>query len=306
MKSMIHELPGNHKIVASKTVAKYPVIAMIAVMLSASGCSGILDDGDYEAYLQQEELLAVQDSMEMAFAQTLNEIDQNLDMIREKEGVLVLGPESNAETGITTAEHIQRNISFINTLMDENREKLEKLSGQLKKANNKNALLTKLTDGIKERITKQEGEIAQLKTQLVDKSFEVAELNVKMNAAEMTNTMLKEKAEKFEKEASSAYYAVGSYTELKQENVLTKEGGVLGIGRKKVLKQDFSKDYFTEVNAHNTRYIPVFAQKAKLVTFHPKNSFELTKENDRITFLEITDPDEFWKASKVLVVEVQI
>lgn len=289
-----------------KTQAKYPLIAMIAVMCAGWGCSGILDDADYEAYLQQEEQLAIRDSMEMAFAQTLNEIDQNLDMIREKEGVLVLGPESNAETGLTTAEHIQRNISFINTLMEQNKEKLETLSAQLKKANNKNALLTKLSDGIKERVAKQEIQIAELKTQLADKSFEVAELNAKMNAAELTNTMLREKAEKFEKEASSGYYAVGSYAELKKENVLTKEGGVLGIGKKKVLKQDFSKEYFTEVNTQNTKYIPVFAEKAKLVTFHPKNSFELTKENDKITFLEIKDPAEFWKASKVLVVEVQI
>ena len=304
-----------------KTLKKYPMIAITAILFSFAGCNEATKEDPKETALtkenqqiqQQAKEKELNDSVQLAFAQTLNEIDQNLDLIREKQGTLVLGPGSNAEKGITMKEHIQRNISIINSLMGQNKEKLRKLSRALRKSKVDNALLTKLTEGTRERILIEEGEIAQLKKQLTDKSFEMEKLSLKMNDVQLANAMLQDKAEQLDeqvnvldKDIHRAYYAVGSYDELQKQNLMTKEGGILGIGRKKILKGDFKKDYFTAIDERQTTYIPVFARKVKLVTFHPKDSYELTIVNDKITYLEIKNPNEFWKTSKFLVVEVQI
>lgn len=291
-----------------KTIAKYPLIAMTILFLAFAGCNQLATEAEI-AYKEQEKASrekALNDSLQMVFAQTLNEIDHNLDLIREKEGTLILGPGSAAETGISTKERIQRNISFINTMMEQNKQKLSSLQAQLKQSKADNKLLTKLTEGAKQRIEKQEEEIAQLKSQLADRSFEVAQLNMKMNELQLANAMLQDKSEKLDKNARLAYYAVGSYKELEKESVMTKQGGILGVGKKKVLKDDFKKEYFSEIDMRENKAIPVFAKKAKLVTFHPKNSFEIERENNTVTWLRIKDPDEFWKMSRYLVVEVQI
>lgn len=283
-----------------KTIMKYPVIAAIVAVCTWSSCNEVTREEQVESELGENKA-STADSLQLAFAQTLNEIDQNLDMIREKEGALVLGPGSNAETGITKSEHIKRNISIINSLMEQNREKIEKLTAQLKKSKKSNALLTKLTEGTKEKMKAQEEELALLKNQLTDKSFELAQLNIKLNDLQLANAMLQDKADKLDKNAGTAYYTVGSYKELKKENVV--KGGMLG---KKTLKDDFKKEYFTEIDTRQTTSIPLFAKRAKLVTTHPKNSFALEKDKNKVTYLKITDPEEFWKMSRYLVVEVQI
>jgi hypothetical protein len=283
-----------------KTILKYPLMAALAACTWTSCTTVQEEDNKTEAVLEEDKPNTA-DSLQLAFAQTLNEIDQNLDLIREKEGALVLGPESNAEHGITKSEHIKRNISIINSLMEQNREKIEKLTAQLKKSKKSNALLTKLTEGTKEKMQQQEDEIAQLKTQLADKSFELAALSITLSDLQLAHALLQEKADKLDKDAGTAYYAVGSYKELKKENVVA--GSMFG---KKTLKDDFKKEYFTQIDTRQTDSIPLFAKRAKLVTAHPKNSFALEKDKNKVTYLKIKDPDAFWRMSKYLVVEVQI
>ena len=296
-----------------KTLKKHPIIAAIAILFSLAGCNGVTKEDEEKiavetSHQQQIQDLtnekALNDSVQLAFVQTLNEIDQNLDHIREKQGTLILGPGSNVEQGITTKEHISRNISIINSLMEQNKKKLQKLNAQLKKSKTENILLAKLTEGTTARIAKQEEEIKQLKIVLADQSFEMATLNIKMNDVQLANATLQDKADQLDRDFHRVYYAVGSYDELQKQNVMARSRGLLGIRTKKTLKEDFTKDYFTAIDVRQAKYIPVFAKKVTLVTFHPKNSYKLTKESDLVTYIEIKDPEEFWKTSKFLVVEV--
>lgn len=297
-----------------KTKVKISMIASAVALLSLGACSrtetasdDLNEDEVVAAYNESRTTVESKsyDSLQVAFAQTLNEIDHNLNLIREKEGSLVLGPESSEEKGISKEEHIKRNISIINSLMEQNKEKLETLTAQLKKSKSQNSLLAKLKKGAEERVTSLESEIAQLKSDLSARSSEVADYSVRMNDAQLAYALLEDKAARLDKQAYQAFYTVGSYDELENEKVLTKEKRAL-IGKKKALKQDFNTEYFTEVDTREVTKIPLFADKAKLVTFHPKNSFALKEEKDQITYLEIINPEEFWKASKVLVVEVKI
>jgi hypothetical protein len=48
--------------------------------------------------------------------------------------------------------------------------------------------------------------------------------------------------------------------------------------------------------------IAIGAKKAELVTPHPKGSYEFVEEGKTVTKLTISDPDAFWRNSKVLVI----
>jgi hypothetical protein len=107
-------------------------------------------------------------------------------------------------------------------------------------------------------------------------------------------------------EMNKGFVAYGTYKDLKAKGLVSKEGGFLGIGKKEQLHQDFSDSLFTQVNITETKSIPVNSKSAKLITDHPTTSYELVRgDDDKISSIEIKDPDEFWKISKYAVVEIK-
>jgi len=70
-----------------------------------------------------------------------------------------------------------------------------------------------------------------------------------------------------------------------------------------VLESDFNNNSFVRIDALNTKSIPLYSSRAKILSTHPKSSYSLEKENDSFTLL-ITDTEAFWSVSKYLVIEV--
>jgi hypothetical protein len=106
---------------------------------------------------------------------------------------------------------------------------------------------------------------------------------------------------------NKAWVVSGTYRDLKEKGLLLREGSILGLGGKESLQENSLKDeLFTEVDITETRTIPVNSKTAKLVTDHPADSYEMVKDgSDIIAYIEIKDPDAFWKISKYAVVEVR-
>jgi Txe/YoeB family toxin of Txe-Axe toxin-antitoxin module len=137
-----------------------------------------------------------------------------------------------------------------------------------------------------------------LKTQLEKLNVELSEVSMNYVAAQQ---LLEDKTGKL----NTAYYAFGTSKELVKQGVLTKEGGFIGIGKAEKLKDDFNKSYFTKIDISETPSIALACKKAKLITIHPTGSYKFEGPDGKIEKLIITNPEEFWSASKYLVVEVE-
>jgi hypothetical protein len=106
-------------------------------------------------------------------------------------------------------------------------------------------------------------------------------------------------------EINKAFYAVGTYKELKAKGLLTKEGGFIGLGKTETLTGTLSDSAFVQIDRTVTKSISVNSKSAKLISEHPAGSYEFVCDNDkRIISIEIKDPDLFWKISKYAVVEI--
>ena len=104
---------------------------------------------------------------------------------------------------------------------------------------------------------------------------------------------------------NTAYIVSGTYKELKSKGILNKEGGFLGMGRSEYLVKDVSDSLFKQIDITEIKTIPVNSKSAKLVTDHPLNSYEMVLEGEKkIAYIEIKDPEQFWKISKYAVVEI--
>lgn len=248
----------------------------------------------------------VRSEMEKQFAQTLAEIDANLEMIKEREGVIQIGVGSPMEQNISQKEKIVRNIQFVNSLIKENKDKIAALNKQLKNSRFKNEKLEKLTASLQTRLNEYDVEMQNMKSQLAAYEVKEEEMNKRLDEADIKNQMLQSLADKYENDINTVYFTAGSYKELKEEGVIEKEGGFLGMGRKKIMKTDFEKsgEHFTKIDKRMNTSIPVFARKVELITPHPADAYELKMEGDIIASLEITNPEEFWKTSNFMVLEI--
>ena len=70
------------------------------------------------------------------------------------------------------------------------------------------------------------------------------------------------------------------------------------------MKDQFNDNYFTEIDVREQKSFLIYAEKAELITNHPTNSYKLMGMESRVDSLLITDPEEFWKASKYLVIVI--
>ena len=110
-------------------------------------------------------------------------------------------------------------------------------------------------------------------------------------------------AEEQEKELNKAYYVFDSKKALKENGIIESKGGVIGIGSTKMLKQDFNKKYFTQINIQETDEINLYADKATVLTNHPTNSYSITGKDGKAEKIVIKDAVAFWGTSKYLVIQ---
>jgi Txe/YoeB family toxin of Txe-Axe toxin-antitoxin module len=103
---------------------------------------------------------------------------------------------------------------------------------------------------------------------------------------------------------NTAYFIVGNSKDLRDKNIITKEGGFIGIGQSKQLKPDFNEDYFTRIDIRNKTTIEIPGKKVEVVSTHPPESYSISGEGDA-RILTISDYNAFWKSSKYLVVVAQ-
>jgi hypothetical protein len=251
------------------------------------------------------QLLTSRDSVINEWMLTFDEIEKDLNTVKEKENIITMKSEDK-EFSKDKKQQILKDIEYVNTLLDQNKKKIASLTAQLNKSGGTikglQIRIAELEASMKERET----QIADLKVVLTQKDFQIGQLNTKMSEQEVAIAQKDEKITTQTAEMNKGFIASGTYKELKAKGLINKEGGFLGIGRKEAMVQGFSQSVFTQVNITETKSIPVNSKDAKLITFHPTSSYEMVRDKDnKIASIDIKNPDEFWKVSKYAVVEIK-
>ncbi len=251
------------------------------------------------------EQLTERDSMINEWMGTFDQIEKDHRTIKEKEKLISL-KSSDMEISTDRKKQILEDIQFINTLLEQNKAKIASLNAQLKKSGGIiKSLQTRIAD-LENSIRQSENEIAELKTTLVNKEFEITQLNTKVSDMEVNIASKDEIIQNQTNEMNKAFLASGTYKDLKEKGLVSKEGGFLGLGKKESLLENFSDSLFTAINVTETKMIPVNSKNVKLITEHPTNSYEMIYGEDKnIAYIEIKNPGEFWKITRYAVVEIK-
>lgn len=253
-----------------------------------------------ELKMQSEEI-AEKDVEIAEYANFIMDIQNNLNQIRDKEGIITL---PNKETGKQTDIQIKEDLQKLGVLLADNNKKIKYMKAKLANSNGQLNDLEKVVLNLTKHAEAREIKILGMKSELSDLGVAFDEL---YKAYEANIEVISKKEETIEQQEdllNTAYYAYGTKKELKKNNITTNDGGFIGIGTTKKLKEDFNKDYFTRIDIKETTEITLGVKKAKIITTHPSGSYELIGE-DNIEKIKITNPKEFWSVSKYLVIQTK-
>ena len=296
----------------SSTMKRLFLIVFVAAGLFSCNQQKVSTLESENGQLSQE--LAEKDSLMISYIESFNEIESNLAEIREREMNIALQGSESGRTSAEIQDQIKEDIKAINQLISQNKETIKELNEKLQGSNSKNARLNRTLMDLKEKLNQQivekDEQIAQLKEELENMNFTVEELNADLDTLKNLNSQLAESNQEKENiieekinQINKAYLALGTKKELEDKEIISKEGGFLGIGKTEVLNDELEKAKFKEIDIRTTLIIPVSAKKLEFVTSHPVDSYRLVGDKE-IEKIEILDPNSFWNNSRYLVVRV--
>ncbi len=243
------------------------------------------------------------------FIQSFNEIEGNLSKIKEKENIVSQQIRTgDAAMDANAKDRINEDVLSIYELMLKNKQQLSSLEKKLRRSNLKIKEFEKMVANLNKQIEQKDGEINSLKSQLASLNIDVSNLNVKMkqmasnmDSVQQIKEQQEEEISKQTEELNTAYYVIGTVKELKEQGIVNKEGI---FNKSAKLTDDFNKDYFTKIDITKIKSIPVKGKKARIITAHPKNSFQAKGEEKMIESIEISSAKDFWSVSKFLVIVI--
>ncbi len=234
---------------------------------------------------------------------SFNRIQDNLATIKERQAIIDVNASNDVEVE-GRREAINRDIQLINKLMQENEEAINDLNRKLRSSNIKIAEFEKLLQRTNQQINEKNMEISALKDELAGLNFAIDQLNATVDTLLYENQEKEEIISTQDEKLNTAWFAFGTAKELEEAGVITKEGGFIGIGKVEKLVADFNNDYFTKIDIRNVKSVPLYVDKAEVITTHPSDSYELIEKDKKVESLSISKPGEFWKSSKYLVIVV--
>ena len=235
---------------------------------------------------------------------TLNDIQEGFRQINEAEGRVNL---SKGQPETSQREEIMENLAFIQRTMQLNREliaRLQQLKTNTSASSKLKATLEATIEGLNSELEAKNKQIADLTAELEQKNLYIAKqgeqitaLNQNVNDLTAQNEAKSRTMAAQDKELHTGWYVFGTKRELKEQNILQ---------RGDVLRSDqFNKDYFTRVDIRVDKVIKLYSKSAKLLTNHPAGSYSLDRDSQGQYTLRITNPQEFWRASRYLVIVVK-
>ena len=280
------------------------LIFVAAVAMAVASCN---NDA-----VKKAELAATQqrDSLEQIISQKDNEINDMMTTLSDiEEGFREITEAQNRVTiaksgeGTNTRQRIQENMQFIQSAMQQNKELINKLKQQLRESSFKGDQLKKLIETMQKQMEEKELQLQALREELDKKDIHIAELdeqvadlNTNVSSLTKENTQKSETISTQDKALHTAWFVFGTKKELKEQKIL--DDG-------EVLRANFNKEYFTKIDIRIDKEIKLYSKSAEILTHHPANSYQLTRDANKQYVLRILEPQTFWSTSKYLVIQVK-
>jgi hypothetical protein len=285
------------------TLIRFKIAKAIAIITILSSCNNDQLVQQYKSLHEHDSLLVLQtradDSTIKGYISNLNDIQSNLDEIKSKEKILTVN-QGEYNAGNTAV----RDIKMLDSLIIASNKNISALHAKINKMSKKDAAMETMITRMTSQIAAQDTQIRALQSSLAKVNDSYKQVTQQFNDSMVVLQNRNVSVENLTNTMNTVYYAVGTLKELKDNKVIDKTGGFIGIGRNAQLKPDFNDSYFTKTDLTKLNVVPLNAKFKKLLTTHPADSYKITG-NKTADSLWITNQASFWKENKYLVVAVK-
>lgn len=269
---------------------------MVALLMA---CGGKTDTSALEQTIdslrqvnqQQENSLQEMTTFVTTLSDGMNAIAQQENMIFNNGG--------NEGTSLDK-EQLKSHLETLANTLTEQRSKIHSLADSLKARGADMSKMQGLIDNLTQQLDEKDKIIAQLRKDIEQKNFSISDLQNKLRVAMAGSAQYEQRAAKAEKELATittAYVLMGT------KEALT-DGGYIDK-RKHVLTESMPKGDFTKVNIYKFTELDIPSRSPKLLTDHPRKSYNIEKVDKENRKLVITNPQLFWSSSKYLIIQVK-
>jgi len=177
------------------------------------------------------------DSIVNQYALYIEKIKENINEINKQESIINNAKNNPDFITLDTTDVINA-IKILSMKLQENESMIEELSNAVILEKDKNSQFASSVTQLSEQIAKSNREIYFLKEELnsINASFESV-----FNKYNLQNIKIND----LNKKLNQVAFAIGTKTELLNNGVLTKSGGLIGIVKSRKLNNDLNTDYFT-------------------------------------------------------------
>lgn len=281
------------------------IAIILLVMLVFWGCADkekMAQLEEQKAQIETEYNLLVKESATKdqfieEYTRTVNEVYENLEKIREREGFLSKASRSmeNNENA-SLKEKMLSDINSIDSYLQSSKKNIRELKEKMKNSQLKIESLEKTVENLSRTLDEKEKYIAELRTQTEQLTLQIAEVKVQLQEKD-------EQLQKQDQRLNTVFYIIGTEKELKEKGIIEEKGGFLGMGKTAKIATNLNYDYFTSTSISNIGRIPIYIdrEKVNIISPHSPESYNLVERDKNETVLEITNPDEFWKLRYLVI-----
>ncbi len=281
------------------------ILFFCTALLLMAACSGGSQEENDKLQVTNDSLRAQLNSRDNEMDSVLslfNMIQEGFSQINQAQNRVTLSRTGSGEARQAAREQIQSDMQFIINTMKENQQRIADLQARMKKSNLQSSELQKAIEGMQSELEMKNKQLEALQTELAQRSIviegmdqSINELNANIEELAIQNQTKDQVVATQDKNLHTAWFAIGTRSELKNKRILINN---------EVLTGNYDKDYFTQVDIRSLNTIALMSKKGELLTNHPSGSYELVKGTDNMLTLKIINPTNFWSISKYLVIRV--
>lgn len=287
------------------------ILALAALPFFFTSCAG---DGAKNAVADSLQGVIEQKDTEInALFEVLNDIENNLTEISTRYGKISSLRMQNPERNANVKGEITDQLAIIESMMSQNKEKINALNGKISSLSAENAKLQEFIESLNTRMAEQENQINSLMAELTISKETIQKLSSDVDWLNKANkdkdALIAQQDEEMAymaDQSHKAYYVVGNYSELKEKGIVDKEGGL--IFKQQHATRNVNVQNFTLIDKNKVTTIDINLRKVRMISSHPKDSYEIIyDENDSklARQLVIKDIANFWKNTDFLIISTK-
>jgi TolA-binding protein len=269
--------------------------------------------------VQVQQISAEKDSLlkdVMATSQFIAEVNTEIAKVRtrnasrptnaapgETEGNL--SPAQQRAALMTKVKEITARINDAEVRLASSRKRVSELTGTNSDMSKQLAQYDSTIASFKTIIDSQKAEIASLTDQVTNLNGQVTQLKTDNVQLVSDKTNLTGERDRLTTERNTVYYVIGTKEDLLKKHLIEQTGGTLGLGKVQVPARELNPADFTSIDKTKTAEIPLpKADKPyRIVTRQDLTALETMPEKGKIMgAVKIKNPDQFWSASKYLII----